>query len=147
MFQLNRFNLLLEIHFIQKGTDVEINVMDDTGQIIDTKVSNIVSYFEFDLFTKFKLSQSIIKPYLLGGPRIDVLIGFTSERNIFDSFYTDFEPIDYGFSIGFGAEFQLSKKITSLLELRFSPSLTSSYKTDAIEISNRSFEVLTGIKF
>ena len=143
----NRFNLLLEIHFIQKGTNVEINVMDNFGQVIDTDVSIIVNYFEFDLFTKFKLSQSIIKPYILGGPIIDILIGYKSEWNGFDSYYDDFEPVDFGFSIGFGAEFQLFKEITSLLEFRFSPSLTSSYKTDEIEISNRSFEVLTGIKF
>ncbi|MDP8269722.1 MAG: porin family protein [Candidatus Tenebribacter davisii] len=143
----NRFNLLLEIHYIQKGTDVEIDVRDNIGQLIDTEVSIIVNYLEFDLFTKFEIGQSRVKPYIIGGSIIDIFIGYKNEWNFFDSYYDDFNPIDFGISIGLGTEYQLSKKITSLLEIRFSPSLTTSYKVDVIEISNLSFEILTGIKF
>ncbi|MDA3813308.1 MAG: porin family protein [Candidatus Cloacimonetes bacterium] len=142
------FHLLAETHYVQKGNNVELDHRDENGILIGIITLNSrVDYLEFDVLGKYAINLSSIKPYLITGPRFNILIDYNSENNFLDPVYEDLDFIDFGLSIGAGFEFQIIQNTISLIEFRYSPPLTSSYETDLLTVKNTSFEILTGIKF
>jgi opacity protein-like surface antigen len=151
-------SLLMETYYVQKGNNFDLvpyGEFEDTNNSIT--LNNRVDYWEFDALGKYSFHLSSFRPYFLGGPRIDILLGYdckkmdsSSETNFSDYFielYNDFKMIDFGISIGGGAEFQLSQEMTALIEVRYSPTLSNSYKSDSLKVRNSALEILTGIKF
>ena len=142
------FHLLAETHYVQKGNNVEFDHRDENGILIGIITLNSrVDYLEFDVLGKYTINLSSFKPYLIAGPRFDILLDYNSENNFLDPVYEDLDFIDFGLSIGGGFEFQIIQNTISLIEFRYSPALTSSYETDLLTVKNTSFEILTGIKF
>lgn len=101
----------------------------------------------FDFLVKLSTNYKKITPYIIAGPRFDILLDYDSEEHLFDVIYDKLEPIDYGLDIGCGVEFQIIHNTKSLIELRYSPTITTSYEDEYYTIKNTSFEILTGIKF
>lgn len=148
LFDNSNLNVLLESHYAPKGINLKLTALDETGQQLGkVNFHNRVDYLEFDILGKCSLNLSSLKPYLLLGPKFDILLGYHSEKNVLDLVYNNLEPVDFGFTVGCGTELNLVKNATTLIELRYSPTLSSSYKTDKLEVRNSSFEILTGIKF
>ena len=145
------FNLLVETHYVQKGHIFELTVIHEEffgpDAYSNEEFQSRVDYLTFDVLCKFSVNHENVTSYLFAGPRFDILLDYDSEEHLFDVIYDKLEPIDYGLDIGFGFEFQIIQKTTSLIELRYSPTITTSYEGEYYTIKNTSFEILTGIKF
>jgi len=143
-------NLLIEASYIQKGMKPVISniyVEETFNSSDDTDFSYRVDYLSLPALIKYSFSLTKPSPYIILGPRVDIFLGYKSKHYLFDSIYEDFKSIDFGGAIGLGYEFNHFLSQTFLLEIRFSPTFTNSYKTDLLKVKNRSFEFLTGIKF
>jgi Outer membrane protein beta-barrel domain len=148
LFNKSNIDLIIELNYVQKGTIYEIEHFDENGNNLGTlDLKNRVEYLSLLFLGELSYNSTIKLPYLIIGPRIDILIGYKSEDNIFDAVYDDFESFDFGGSIGLGYELNFWKSNNFLFEIRFSPSFTNSYKTEFLTVKNTTFDFLTGIKF
>lgn len=145
LFNYSNFNLLIESHYIQKGMILEEVWTDENGNCIAKfEDNNRVDYLSLPILGKLAYKLKNSSPYILIGPRIDILLGYDSYN--FDIVYDDFKSIDLGGTFGLGYELCCGTKYF-LVEIRYSPSLTNSYETDYLTVKNSSFEFLAGIKF
>lgn len=131
------FSALFELHYIQKGIK---------GETVKNNVS--FNYLSFPILAKLSLQQSTVTPYLLVGPRLDVLVSkdysppdltVGGETGILEP-----EDITFGFDIGLGMETVL-KPVKLLFEFRYSPDFTYATNDDLSKRKNHSFEFLIGI--
>jgi len=148
LFKESNIDLIFEFNYVQKGMIYEIDHYDEDGNNLGTiDFNNRVEYLSLLILGEFSYNSTVKLPYLIIGPRIDILIGYKSEDNLFDDVYDDFESFDFGGSIGLGYELNLWESYNFLFEIRFSPSFTNSYETELLTVKNNSVDFLTGIKF
>ncbi len=136
---------LIELRYFQKGMTYEIEGKDqynqDTGMV---KYDNRLDYLSISLFGQYTLRRSTLSPYLYFGPRIDFLIGYDSDG--WDILFEEFKSPEFGADIGAGTEIKVGTLPVMLAEFRYNFYLDYAYKTDQIEMRNRSFEILVGVK-
>lgn len=148
LFKESNIDLIIELNYVQKGMIYEMDRYDENGNNLGTiNFNNRVEYLSLLILGELSYNSTIKLPYLLIGPRIDILLGYKSEDNLFDDVYDDFESFDFGGSIGLGYELNLWESYNFLFEIRFSPSFTNSYETELLTVKNNSVDFLTGIKF
>jgi len=148
LLPLPMLKLVPEVHYIQKGMIEEQIRTDDSGQPLGTlEHNNQVDYLSIPVLAKITIPNLILSPYLIAGPRLDIMLGYDSEFIDGDLIYDEFETYDLGADIGIGLETNLMLPVHFLAEIRYSPSLSNSYKTEFLEIKNQALELLVGIKF
>ncbi|MCK4233540.1 PorT family protein [candidate division WOR-3 bacterium] len=125
----SRLSLLTETHYIQKGMVDSIEQRDDQGNKIGVIwYSNRVDYLSIPILSRISFGTENINPYLIFGPRFDILIGNQSKP--LESLYDEFKKFGIGGDFGIGIESDILKSVTVLIEFRYSPDLTDAYKTD-----------------
>lgn len=141
------FNILAELHFVQKGmTDnVVVTAGNSPEPVGELKFKNRVNYLSVPVLAKVGLRSKSLSPYVIAGPRVDFKLGY--ESGFFDEIYDDFKSITFGASLGLGTELNLGANFTPLLEVRYSPDFSKSYSTELLTVRNQSFEFLFGVKF
>ena len=142
----SNLHLLIETHYIQKGMVVKFKEYDpfaNYGGIIE--FNNRVDYLSLPVLGKIAYKFNKLSPYIIVGPRIDILLGYDSDFAAI--VYDEFESIDFGGTLGLGCEFSFIGSQTFLIEMKYSPSFTNSYETDLLRVTNNSFEFIAGIKF
>jgi len=146
LFSKANLNLLIEIHYVQKGMVVKFKEYDMFANYISTiEFINRVDYISLPVLGKIAYKFNKLSPYVIVGPRIDIFLGYNSDFAAI--VYDEFESIDFGGTLGLGCEFSLISSHTFLIEMRYSPSFTNSYETDLLRVTNNSFELLVGVKF
>ena len=142
----SNLHLLIETHYIQKGMVIEISEYDSQLNYIGkNEINNRVDYLSLPVLGKIAYKFKKLSPYIIVGPRIDILLGYDSDFAAI--VYDEFESIDFGGTLGLGNEFSFIGSQTFLIEIRYSPSFTNSYEADLLRVKNNSFELLGGIKF
>ncbi len=141
--------LVPEIHYIQKGmVEEQIKAGESGPEPLGTlEYSNRVDYLSIPLLAKITIPNLIISPYLIAGPRLDIILGYDSEPVDDSIIYDNFESYDLGADFGIGVETNLILPVHILAELRFSPSFSNAYETDLLKVKNQALELLVGIKF
>ena len=144
-------HLLIETHYMQKGHIFEFTVINEEifgpDAFSNEEFQSRVDYMTFDILCKFFINHENVTSYFFAGPRLDILLDYDSEEHLFDAIYDELEPIDFGIDVGFGFEFQILKEKITLIEFRYTPTLTTSFEGEYYTIKNTSFEILTGVKF
>ncbi len=144
-FDLKSFSLLTEAHYIQKGMKEEITRTSERGEPLPPLVvHHRADYISLSALGKFILPGKFISPYFIAGPRLDLLPGNNSIAG--DDFYRDFKSTVFGGDIGVGAEFNIVDFGTILSEFRYSHDFSKAYKTDFLQVKNRSFQILFGFR-
>jgi len=138
------FSLQPEISYIQEGSFLPSSWNEyyvENG--INKRAYSSLNYLSLIVSAKLKYKFHKIVPYVLFGPRFDLLIsnsvkGFENPVNI--------DVIDYGFSVGVGNDFLIFQKFRTGIEFRYSQGINKigSYptRTDGIYIRNHSFEFI-----
>jgi hypothetical protein len=138
-------SILAEIHYIQKGYGLTVAETGPDGPEIlgYTTLDWRYDYLTVPILFKLRYQSESLTPYLIAGPRIDILLGEFEPSYVLP---IDYESVDFGVSMGLGTEILLGSIPRSYVEFRYSPNLTTAYKGAYVDIKNRSFEFLLGIE-
>jgi hypothetical protein len=140
-------SLVAEIQYTQKGMAFSAPVTTETqpnstGQFIT--MSPRVDYLSVPLLAKLRLPSSIITPYLIAGPRADVLV--SKQGDGFSAVVDKFKSTDIGGTFGVGVELHTLLPVGLLAELRYNASFQDSFKNEFLTVRNRSFDFLLGLQ-
>lgn len=139
---INRvFTLQPELYFIQKGSKKAPSEAS-TDYVVTTKLNNL----DIILLSKFHLlPNNKLRPFLLFGPYVSVLISgeYSVEGQKQDT--DDLHRLEYGYSAGGGLEFPIGKSRISL-DIRFSHSLTDIHNVPS-RMWNRGISFSAGYYF
>ncbi len=143
----SRFHVLTEALYVQKGMNTEVEGRDENNMPTGTvTLDQRVDYLSVTVALKLGLKSPVISPYILAGPRADILLGYDVGEG-YDALYDEFKSVEFGADAGVGTELCLGHLPVFLVEFRYSPDFTSAYKTDLLEVSNGSIGILAGVKF
>ncbi len=142
------FGLGAEVAFTQKGMQdkqpVTTSGPEPTGAFIIQ--DNGLDYLSLSLYGKLQAGEKSILPYVLTGPRLDVLL---NKRNapFYDDVYAGLKNTVFGLSVGVGAELRTRLAFAVLAEVRYNRDLSPSLDLDTLTIKNESFDFRLGLKF
>ena len=148
LFDLNTIHLLSEVYYVQKGMIHEqLKTGEESPVPIGTlKFNNRVDYISISILAKIFIKTGSFSPYLAVGPRFDVMTSFRSENHSFDLVYDDFKRWDIGGDVGIGSEYRISNNLDLIFEVRYSPSFSTAYESEYLEVKNKSYAFLVGIR-
>ena len=128
----SQFSLQSELLFTTKGSRI--------NTVGDIYLHNIFTYIEIPVYAKWTFAtEKIWKPYLLGGPFLDIkLLAFNEE-----GFPEDFRKIDLGLILGGGVSFN---KIS--LGMRYNHGFLNFDQSEKnINLKNQTISVVVGFSF
>jgi hypothetical protein len=99
------------------------------------------------VLAKLTLPVEPINPYLLIGPRIDFLLGYQSDENVFNAVYDDFSKTMTGASFAVGVDLKTLLPVAILVEARYNVDFKDSYSTQYLKVRNNSFDIWVGAAF
>lgn len=156
-FNLNsNFALHPELNYIQKGTDLSY----DTGSSRTAlRVEMGLNYLELPLLLKFSPAQGSLKPFLMAGPSVSLLLaksltasvtdasGRTREINTVKASDIPIRNLDYGFVIAAGLDMDITHGMSILVDVRYSEGLLNFDKSDDKSTRNRVIASSVGVRF
>lgn len=144
----NYFGLGAEVAFTQKGMQdkqpVTTSSPEPTGAFIIS--DNGLDYLSFNLYGKLQAGRKSVRPYVLAGPRLDVLLN-KRVAPFYDEVYAELKNTVPGFSVGGGLEFDTRAGFSVLAEARYNRDFSPSLVLDTLTIKNKSLDVRLGLKF
>ncbi len=147
---LSLLSVSAELHYIQKGfyqrTLITTAYQPEGNGSYWTNRTRL-DYLSIPVLAKLRLPARSFSPYLLAGPRLDVLVGRAAHEPGLDSVYGELRRTDLGASFGVGVELASPALPGILAELRWSPSFTRAFNNGLLVVRNRSFEILAGVRF
>jgi hypothetical protein len=136
-----------EIQYTEKGMTFSAPVTTElqpngTGQFITQ--SPKVDYLSIPILAKVRLPFPAISPYLIAGPRADLLLSKKGEG--FEAVVDKFKSTDVGGTLGLGVELHTLLPVGLLAEIRYNPSFRDAYKNEFLSVRNHSFDFLVGLQ-
>lgn len=140
-----------ELNFVQKGFQKTLE-----NELSKIEVSGNMNYLEIPVLLKAKFQTSAIKPYVLGGPSVAVLVakGFNSKVSVgskqveASGDIEDLKTFDLLMNLGAGVEIPVAQQANILVGLRYSYGLLNAVKNVGPDSSyqNHSVQLLTGMQ-
>ncbi len=147
LFDCVNFSALIEAQYSQKGFSETLPITtesqpDGTGEFIT--MAPRADYLSLPLLAKVQLPLSDWTPYLLAGPRLDILLSTKADEYsvIFDKLKTP----EFGATVGVGVEFTSILPMAVLTEIRYNPSFVDAYSSNFLTVRNRSLDFLLGVR-
>jgi opacity protein-like surface antigen len=139
---------LIELQYTQKGMTESIPITtesqpDGTGEFITKRPR--VDYLSIPILVKARFSTPVIVPYLVAGPRFDILLSMKGDG--FDVVVDKFKTSEFGATLGFGVEVTFWHPIGVLAEFRYNPSFGDAFSSNFLRVKNRSLDFLLGARF
>ncbi|HEX9654179.1 MAG TPA: outer membrane beta-barrel protein, partial [bacterium] len=137
----------IEAHYIQKGFKERFPVTTPgdpagTGEFLTFKPR--VDYLSFPVLAKINLPMTF-SPYIIAGPRFEIRVG--EKPQAYEAVLGNLRRTEVGATIGFGFQPLMLSPVTLLAEVRYSPNFSKAFENSALNVKNKSFEFLAGIKF
>jgi hypothetical protein len=147
LLDLPLVSVIGEIQYTQKGMRFSVPVTTEaqpygTGQFITE--SPKVDYLSVPVLAKVRLSFPAITPYLIAGPRADLLL--SKKGDGFDAVVDKFKSTDVGGTFGLGVELHTLLPVGLLAEIRYNPSFRDAFKNEFLSVRNHSFDFLVGLQ-
>ncbi len=140
-------SIRIGVDYIQKGSAIEFLVTSPQYPLGNgtQRLKDQIEYLSFNLLaTPSLLNLKVISPYVIAGPRVDVLLSSESPVEIMSN--KNFESTVFGASIGVGV--RVSAIATSLfVEAVYQPDFTDAFKIQSLTIRNNSFLITAGLVF
>jgi len=139
------FSVVTEAGYTQRGFYFEHEVRDAQNNPAGTvKTFNRFDYLSTAALAKLRYDRGAVVPYLMGGPRLNVLVGGDPDDE--GSLADVFTPTAFGGTVGVGTEVDRLLPVSLFLELRYSFDVTNSLPDAPRDIYNNGFDVLLGIR-
>jgi opacity protein-like surface antigen len=148
-FELPLLSVVTQVEYAQRGMKQTVNVTSPAGPDIigQTTISNRLDYISIPVLLKARIGTPELMPYVLGGVRIDHLLGYHSDMGTFNPVYDSFDRTTVGGSVGAGVETDAILSLNLLAEVRYNFDFTDAYKTDLLHVSNNALDLWVGIAF
>jgi hypothetical protein len=151
---MSALQLIPEALYVQKGSQVEVAHMTYTGVPDGTETyKDRIDYLSLGITAKVKTSARSLGLYFLGGPRLDLKIGTSSDIDSpnMNAILDAYKSSVVGLAVGFGAEKDLGESKAVFIEFRYDYDFgeAAEYVGDeaTLTIDNRAFLVLVGVAF
>jgi hypothetical protein len=144
---ISTVSIVSELHYVQKGFKDEIIVTTAASpEGVGTKeLTPRIDYLSIPILVKLRMDLPSFSPYILGGPRYDILI--TTKPEGYDVVLNYLRKSDMGITFGGGFECSIIPDVLLGLEYRYSMSLVDVYSTEVLKVRNRSMELLVFVDF
>ena len=140
--------LRFEFNYVQKGSSIEILQTEEFGPAILGKIKIVdrLDYLSLNiLLTPGLYDNSTLAPYLVLGPRADILLNTSSE--IPSLVFDNLSPIIFGATAGLGISLALSNSTSLLIEGVYNYDFSFAYDKEILTIKNNAVLVTTGLTF
>jgi hypothetical protein len=146
---------VLETGFEQRGYTYVSKPTDEFGNPLpDMDIYERTSYFTSGILIKIKTQINNVTPYLLIGPKLDILLGYSvksEDENTtlfgFEEPLDQFKKINYSLNLGAGIEFNHLFPYKTFIEINYSPPINSSYNGPFLMVKEHYFNIKAGINF
>ena len=136
------------VDYIQKGSAIEADLTTpQSPTVIGTiRFEDRVEYLSFNLLaTPALIKVPPISPYLIIGPRVDVLISSNTYIETLSS--ENLKSSIIGASVGVGFKFSIAPASSLFLEAVYQPDFSDTFKISTLTIKNKSFLISAGLMF
>ncbi len=149
LFDLPVFSLITQVEYAQRGMGVEFAVTSPSGPepIGMTTLYSRVDYLSIPVLVKARLETEAVSPYIMAGPRFDVMLGYKSDKDAFNLLYDEFKKTNWGASVGAGVESDAVLPFVVSAEFRYNFDFADSYRSDLANVRNNAFDVWVGFGF
>lgn len=149
------FNIVLESGYEQRGYTYVSKSYDEFGNPLpDMDIYERTNYFTTGMLIKLKVPSNKVTPYLLIGPKLDVLLDYSVKAEDESLIVTDYEwllkqfkKINYSLNLGAGIEFNKLLPFKTFIELNYSPPVNLSYNGPGLIVKEHYFNIKAGINF
>jgi hypothetical protein len=141
-------SIISQMEYVQRGIGEEITITTNSPTPIRTEIRDKrLDYLSIPILAKALIPFGIVSPYILVGPRFDILLGYRDEFIVGTSIYQDFKKTMFGGTIGAGFDLTdlLPAKIS--VEFRYNGDLSDSYDTSLMKVRNSAYDIWVGVAF
>ncbi len=143
------FSLVTQLELAQHGSIIHVSQLVEFGHgppNSDTDVHNQLRYLSALVLGKFSLGKQSATPYALIGPRLDYLLGYSSDYHLLDDAYSQFKKVTPGASAGVGCSSGSLLPINVIVEARYNFDILNSGNVNN-KIRNDSIDLWLGCEF
>jgi hypothetical protein len=140
-YDLDYLSIMTQLEYSQRGNQSS----DPWDPSSYPPMHNRVSYLSLPIFAKVTPINTLVRPYLLIGPRIDYLVGKEIEDIGLGVVYNHLKTWVLGYSIGVGLESHNLFGVNISLEARYNRDITNSAHGGGIEVFNKAFDLWLGV--
>ena len=147
---LSALSVVTQLEYTQRGVGWELKTLR-VGPRGFEQISSQVSYARVDFISlpiliKLRLPVGSIQPFLLAGPRIDHLLGYTSaDWSLIDP-YSSFDQNVLGGSVGGGVESVELLPVDVVMEFRYNHDFVNSYENPVLTVRKNAFDFWLGVR-
>ena len=140
-------SIVSQIEYAQRGMGEEITVSNSPSlTAIHTEVlDKRLDYFSIPILAKASVPFGNVTPYILIGPRVDILLGYHDELIVGTSIYQDFKKTMFGGTVGAGFSLSDILPVNISLEGRYNFDFDDSYDKSILKIRNSAYDIWVGI--
>lgn len=134
--------------YVEKGSSLlaSIYTMYPPVPAGTKKFEDHIDYLTFSLLAKISpLENSSISPYIVLGPRLDVLL--SSSSDLTPMVVDDLKSSEIGGTAGLGVTIPVETSVSILFEALYSPDFSSAFKGEFLTVRNSTFQFMTGLQF
>ena len=149
------FSVVTQLSYVQKGVGLEWEYQSyeeplGTGEFFTAHAR--LDYLSLAVLAKASVPSSLISPYVVAGPRLDILLDHASDHYLsLASLYELFDPTVLGLSVGAGLQTRCLFSALFFLQFRYEIDLHDSFKSYGdlfhTKVKNSSFDISAGIGF
>lgn len=138
-------SVVTEAGYVQRGYATETEGRDLNNNPIGTIRSDTrFDYLSFAAHAKLRAPGGVVAPYVIGGPRLDVLLGGSPGGE--GSIVSYYSPTAFGITAGVGAETTELLPVVVFGEIRYNVDFTNSLPDVPRDMYNNAFDVLVGVR-
>lgn len=140
--------LRFEVDYVQKGSSIDVLITseqypDGFERII---IQDRINYVSINVLAlPVLLKGRTIAPYLIIGPRVDILAGYTSD--VPSLVLDDLESTVFGATIGAGIILNSNSAASFLVEIIYNPDFSYAYEKGVLTVRNNTLQLMAGISF
>jgi len=141
---LSFLSFVTEAGYVQRGYIYDLLEDPENPLTFGFRAKIDLNYLSTATLVKMTFLETPIAPYVLVGPRLDILVKRTpKERN---TEAQDFTSVAAGGLLGAGVEMNRLAPVSLFLEIRYSFDVTNSWPGGILDVYNNAFDVLIGVK-
>ena len=146
-----QFSIVPGLRYVMKGNSQTGNFQDAQGNQY-TEISTKGNYLQFPALLKVKFPLTEIKPYLIAGPILGILLSATQSAtgpNTSRDFdiKSNLESSEFTLLFGGGMDFKVATKTDLFFQVGYELGLSNVTKTVNSTVKNNGFQITGGAKF
>jgi hypothetical protein len=147
-FNLPVFSVITQVEYDQRGMQIDVvHTENNPTQAQSVTLDNRVDYLSVPVFVKFTLPGAVLSPYVIAGPRFDVLLSSKSDDGFYTAVYDGFKKSSMGASVGAGIVLDFPLLVGFLAEARYNFDLSDAFSNQSLKVRNDSFDLWFGVAF